>query len=91
MPAPIMYFLVPRRLRTVVLQYHSGDEESLSQTFRVGLSYAEVLRQRGKAVFLREELGEDDISQIGFAVVFPWPVPDTTEIRRRLAQNQGAS
>ncbi len=86
-PSPVVYSPLPRRLRIVVLQYHSGDEESLSKTFRVGHSYAEVLKPRGRAVLGRNELGEHDISQIGFADVFPWPVPDTAHIRQRLAQN----
>ncbi len=90
-PAPLVFYPLPGRLRTIVLQYHSMDEASLSQTFRLGISYAEVLRPRGRTVLGKEELREDDIRQIGFASVSPWPVPDTEQIRKRLAEHEGRS
>jgi len=77
---------VPRKVRYVVLQYSKDDNESISGTFAEGHSYAEVLALRQPRVLGKETFGGRDVFRLGFASVFPWPKPNSREIKRLLSE-----
>lgn len=82
-PRAVLYFPYPHRVTHVVLQYFQTSNQSIQDTFQVGVSYGEVLELKNKNALTRDTLTKKDVSRIGAADVFEWPKPDIAEIKTR--------
>jgi len=82
-PRALLYFPYPHRATHIVLQYYNQDSQSISETFRKGVSYTEVLELRSKKALVTGVLTKKDLRHIGAADVFDWPKPSTDEIKIR--------
>jgi len=80
-PPASMSLPVPRRLHHIVLGYTRSDPQIITQVFRAGYAWAEVLRLRGLHAPVRGPIGADRLRRLGFAKVFPWPKPTPVEFK----------
>ena len=80
-PRAVLYFPYPHRVTHIVLQY-SGNQ-TINDTFRIGVSYGRVLELKNKQALVSGVLTRKDVTRIGAADVFPWPKPSVDEIKKR--------
>jgi hypothetical protein len=74
-PRAIVYFPYPHRVTHVLLQYHLNGNESISDTFRRGVSYSTIYELKNKNSLTTGILTKKDLSRLGGADIFDWPKP----------------
>jgi hypothetical protein len=88
LPPTFIWQLFPRRLTHVLLRYSFDDDDSIQRTFRLGLSAAEVYRPSRKVTKSQTAPEERDLSKLGIAIVFPWPIPSAADMRERISADK---
>jgi len=87
-PSALVWHPFPRKLTHVLLRYPNNDDDTIERTFRVGLSVAEVYRPRRK-IAMREKVPEErDILRLGIAIVRPWPLPSSVDVREWISADR---